>query len=197
MAARFVASSMVRSWATLLAVGCAGGAPGPGTDAGRDALPADGIAGPPICRLSFSESTANLIEPDEPVAYSCPGERTDDGMGHPFIDLQPGDTRAGVVRTFSIWQFETHAPTGTVLKVEDGYDELASRGVSVRYLEIEGSNTNTWRGERGIVRVASARDEAYTLELVGIHMIPGADPFGTNHAAGAFELDGTVVSTLP
>jgi len=32
---------------------------------------------------------------------------------------------------------------------------------------------------------------------VDIHMIPGADPFGTNHATGQFQLDGTVVSALP
>jgi hypothetical protein len=193
---------MIRSLRTLLAIaafalGCSSGAePGRG-DANAETAHADAAAGPPVCRLSFSQSTANLIEPDVPVAYSCPGERTDDGMGHPFIDFQPGDTQVGVVRTFSIWQFETRAPSGTVLKVEDGYDELASRGVSVRYLEIAGSNTNTWRGDRGIVRIASARDESYTLELVGIHMVRGADPFGTNHATGQFQLDGTVVSALP
>ena len=62
---------------------------------------------------------------------------------------------------------------------------------------MKGSNTNTWRGERGIVRIASARDETYTLELAGIHMVPGADPFGTNHATGQFQLDGTVFSALP
>jgi hypothetical protein len=181
----------------VLLLGCSGAASlvdGGATDA---VAPSEVPAGPPVCRLFFSKSTANLIAPDVPVAYSCPGERTDDGMGHPFIDLQPGDTNTGVVRAFSIWQFETRAPTGTVLKVEDGYDEIASRGVSIRYLEIEGSNTNTWRGDRGVVRIASARDESYTLELVGIHMIRGADPCGTNHATGEFQLDGTVVSALP
>ncbi|HXU82062.1 MAG TPA: hypothetical protein VN914_11735 [Polyangia bacterium] len=179
----------------LLALGCAGGAARP-SDAGSDARP-DQAAGLPYCQLRFSESTANLTPPDLLIAYSCPGERTDDGMGHPFIDFQPGDMQGGVVRTFSIWQFETRAPTGTVLRVEDGYDELASRGVSVRYLEIEGNNTNTWRGDRGVVRLASTRDEAYTLELIGVHMIPGADPFATNHATGHFQLDGTIVTVLP
>src|SRR3954464_2158010 len=117
---------MIRSLRTLLAIaalalGCSSGAePGRG-DAKAETPHADAAAGPPVCRLSFSLNTANLIEPDVPVAYSCPGERTDDGMGHPFIDFQPGDTQVGVVRTFSIWQFETGAPTGTVLKVEDGY----------------------------------------------------------------------------
>jgi hypothetical protein len=177
---------------------CSAGAAPPRDDASADVSPAAESPGVlPVCRLSFSRSSANLVAPDVPVAYSCPGERTDDGMGHPFIDFQPGDMQAGIVRAFSIWQFETRAPTGTELRVEDGYDEIASRGVSVRYLEIAGSNTNTWRGDRGLVRIASARDEAYTLELVGIHMIPGVDPFGTNHATGQFQLDGTVISALP
>jgi len=179
----------------LMALGCAGAAARPSDGgAGADAA---GVGGLPYCQLRFSDSTANRTPPDLLIAYSCPRERTDDGMGHPFIDFQPGDMQGGVVRAFSIWQFETRAPTGTVLKVEDGYDELASRGVSVRYLEIDGAGTNTWRGDRGVVRLASTRDEAYTLELVGVHMVPGVDPFGTNHASGHFQLDGTIVTVLP
>jgi hypothetical protein len=132
-----------------------------------------------------------------PIAYSCPGERTDDGMGHPFIDFQPGDSQAGVARSFSIWQFQTEAPAGTVLKVEDGFDELASRGVSVRYLELDGSATRTWRADRGVVTLASTGNEAYRMELAAIHMVPAPDPFGANRATGTFQVDGTVLSVLP
>src|SRR5439155_5044306 len=116
-----------------------------------DAASADTRAGLPFCQLGFSKSTANMVAPEMPVTGSCPGERTDDGMGHPFIDFQPVDMQGGVVRTFSIWQFETRAASGTVLKAEDGYDELASRGVSVRYLEVSGSRTKTWRADQGAV----------------------------------------------
>jgi hypothetical protein len=158
---------------------------------------ADQSTGIPRCQLRFSHSTANITAATVPVADSCPGERTDDGMGHPFIDFQPGDMQAGVVRTFSIWQFETRAPAGTVLRIEDGFDEVASRGVSVRYLELAPSGTNTWRADRGTVRLLSTRDEAYTLELVATHLVPAVDPFGANHASGELEVNGTVVSALP
>jgi hypothetical protein len=156
-----------------------------------------GDASPAICQLRFSKSTANTTASSVPVTGSCPGERTDDGMGHPFIDFQPGDTLGPVSRTFSVWQFQTRAAAGTVLKVEDGFDALASRGVLFRYLEIRTSGTNIWIGDRGVVRLASTRDQDYTLELAGIHMIPSVEPFGANAASGEFEVSGTIVSALP
>ena len=167
------------------------------TDARPADAPIDASAIRPGCRLRFRNIAANLTAPEVVMAGACPGERTDDGMGHPFIDFQPSDTQIGVVRAFSIWQFQTQAPTGTVLKLEDGFDELASRGVSVRYLEIDGARTNTWRADRGVVTLVSARDEAYALELAQVHLVPADDPSGTNRAMGDFEVNGSVVSVLP
>jgi hypothetical protein len=196
-----------RAWrvgaVVAVVVGCSDGdSPAMPLDAGRgdSAVEAggDGPAGPPVCRLRFSNSTANITAPGVPLGESCPGERTDDGMGHPFIDVQPGDMQAGVVRSFSIWQFETRAPAGTVLKIEDGYDELASRGVSVRYLEFDASSeTRTWRADRGVVRLVDTRDEAYTMEFAAVHLVPDTSAAGSNGASGAFQVDGTVVSELP
>jgi hypothetical protein len=153
--------------------------------------------GPAVCKLRFARTTANMTAPEVPMAGSCPGERTDDGMGHPFIDFQPEDMQEGVVRTFSIWQFETEAPSGRVLRIEDGFDDLASRGVSVRYLELSGAQTNTWKADRGTVTLASTRDEAYTMELANVHLVPDQDPFGANQARGELEVNGTVISVLP
>jgi hypothetical protein len=163
--------------------------------AGAGASPVD--ASFPVCKLFFSRSTANITQPDIPLAGSCPGERTDDGMGHPFIDLQPGDTQGEVSRAFSIWQFETRAPAGTVLAVDEGFDPIASRGVSVRYLELTGARTNSWHADRGTVTITSARDEWYTLQLAGVHLVPEVDPFGVNRATGELQVDGTVFSVLP
>jgi hypothetical protein len=176
-----------------------GGASPPGSADGsaRDAPGPEAPARLPGCNLRFSKSAANTVAPEVPLTGSCPGERTDDGMGHPFIDFQPVDMQAGVVRTFSIWQFQTRAPAGTVLKIEDGFDELASRGVSVRYLEINGNQTNTWRADRGTVTLVSTRDEGYTMELADAHMVPATDPFGANRATGEFEVNGTIISVLP
>jgi hypothetical protein len=163
------------------------------------ASPLDGGAAGalPQCKLFFSGSTGNITQPDIPLSGSCPGERTDDGMGHPFIDFQPGDTQGEVARAFSIWQFETRAPAGTVLDLRAGFDPLASRGVSVRYLELTGAQTSTWRADRGTVTIISARDEWYTMQLAGVHLIPEVDPFGVNRATGALQVDGTVFSVLP
>jgi hypothetical protein len=173
---------------------CGAGSPSP--DAAVLASP-DAASAPATCRLMLSRGTANVTEADFPIGEQCPGERTDDGMGHPFIDLQPSDVRAGVVRTFSIWQFQTESPAGTVLKVEDGYDEIASRGVSVRYLEFAGTESRTWRADRGTVTLLATRDESYTLQLTRVHMIPERESAGANLAAGECEVNGTVVSILP
>jgi hypothetical protein len=196
---------IMRTWlVVLLAVPCGGcaasSAPaGPGA---RDGAPVDfGAADAPtglaVYQLRFGARTAPITAPQIPVPGWCPGERTDDGMGHPFIDLQPGDQQAGITRTFSIWQYETQAPAGTVLRAEDGYDELASRGVSVRYLEIDGSQTNTWRADRGTVTIVSADDDDYALSLAGVHLVPGANPVGANQATGELTVEGTIVSVLP
>ena len=200
---------MTFSFAALL--GCAGAAAPPAAadasagDAGTgdaeataaDAPVEDRAPHPPVCRVRISQSHANVTAPEAAIAGSCPGERSDDGMGHRLIDLQPADMQAGVLRTFSIEQFEVDAPAGTRFALEAGFDPLGARGVSVRYLEISGGQTNTWRADRGVVTVVSARDVDFTLELAQVHMVPAPDPTATNRAMGDFQLDGTIVTVLP
>jgi hypothetical protein len=129
---------------------------------------------------------------------SCPGERTDDGMGHPFIDFQPVDMQAGVVRTFSIWAVRDRAPAGTVLKIEDGYGRAGlARECPSGTSRVSGSDTSTWRADHGTVTLASTRDEGYTMVLANVHMVRGVDPFGTNRATGEFEVNGTIAAVLP
>jgi hypothetical protein len=181
-------------------LGCSSAAPAPeaAADAGiADVAAPDRPAGLPTCHLMISASHANVTAPEAPIAGSCPGERTDDGDGHRLIDFQPADMKAGVLRTFSIEQFEVDAPAGTRFALEAGFDPLGSRGVSVRYLEVSGGQTNTWRADRGVLTLVSTADEAYTMAITGAHMVPAADPNGTNRASGDFALDGTITSILP
>jgi hypothetical protein len=60
-----------------------------------------------------------------------------------------------------------------------------------------GAQTNAWRADRGTVTITSARDEWYTMQLAGVHLIPENDPFGVNRASGELQVDGTVFSVLP
>jgi hypothetical protein len=185
----------------VASIGCASAAPAPAASADAGvadaALAVDRLAGLPACRLTLSDSHANVTEPEAAIAGTCPGERTDDGAGHRLIDFQPADMKAGVLRAFSIEQFEVDAPAGTRFALEAGFDPLGGRGVSVRYLEISGGQTNTWRAERGVVTLVSTADEAYTMQIAGAHMVPAPDPNGANRASGDFVLDGTITSILP
>jgi hypothetical protein len=185
-----------RALALATVVACSSSGPPAAVDAGGADLHADRPV-LPACRLTIGESRANVTLPETAIAGTCPGERTDDGAGHRLIDFQPADMKAGVLRTFSIEQFEIDAPAGTRFALEAGFDPLAGRGISVRYLEVSGGQTNTWRAERGLVTLLSTADEAYTMEIASAHMVPAPDPNGTNRASGDFVLDGTIISILP
>ena len=103
---------------------------------------------------------------------------------------------SATARQVAAGNLDAHFVHGSSDEIGQLASTLETMKLDVRsQLEIIGNQADALR--EASLRITSARDESYTLELVGIHMVPGVDPFGTNHAAGQFRLDGTVWSVLP
>jgi hypothetical protein len=173
-----------------------------GLDAGIDATSDSGVSDAPLaagpCQVSFTSSTANLAAAATPISSGCIAQEYGDAT-HSQWNFGANDNVAGTMRFFNIDWFDITTPVGTTLKVEDGYNiTTAWNGINVSYSESSPAfDQFTWTGDRGSVTLTAVSGKTFTVTVTAVHFTPTADISNQNQATGSFEMNGTIVATMP
>ena len=148
------------------------------------------------CLITFTNTTSNLSNPSVPMTSVCTAMQFGTAVGDSQFNFLVDDIAGGTTREFNIDWFDIRAPVGTSLKVEDGYDIAASKGINVSYMESTAVNALLWTGDTGTVTLKAVSGTTYTVELTSVHFTPMPDSFNSNTATGSFVVNGTITATL-
>jgi hypothetical protein len=147
---------------------------------------------PPAGTVTYANVMASVLLPEHPLSGWGKASRSP-ATGSPLVFAMT-DTGGGgdLYRTVTVEAFAPGA--STTLKVEDGFDAAAGRGVRVKYDEARAvGHFSYWLADRGAVTVKLA-GSAVSVELTSVHFAPAAS---AGEATGTFELSGTMGGPLP
>jgi len=161
-----------------------------GQDATQPQPTPDGPA--PAGKMTYANVMANVVLPQLPLSGWGMGGRVP-AMGGMLV-FEMTDTGGGG-DLYRIIHVEAFAQgTATTLKVEDGFDAAAGRGVRVKYDEARAvGHFSHWLADRGTVTV-KLEGKAVSVELTSVHFGPAASP---GEGTGTFEMSGVMGGALP
>ena len=161
-----------------------------GGDATQIQPTADGP--PPAGTVTYANVMASVLLPEHPLS-GWGSVRRLPAMGGLLVFAMT-DTGGGgdLYRTVTVEAFTAGA--STPLKVEDGFDAVAGRGVRVKYDEARAvGHFSHWLADRGAITVKLA-GSAVSVDLSAVHFGPAAS---AGEATGTFELSGAMAGALP